>query len=680
MRKSGLVILPAFILLTVISCKQGGEDTSGVGVVVADMDTTVVPGNDFYQYACGGWISANPIPGDEVRWGTFPELGQRNKENLHKLIEEASAGANAKSGSPEQMVGDFYHSAMDTVTIEKLGASPIKADMDAIDQLSDNAQLLGYVASMHAKGEGVMFDFYAYQDPKNSEVVVPQVYQGGLSLPDRDYYLKNDDRYKNIRQEYLKYITNMFKLYGVDEATATKHAANIMRLETDLAKASMTRVETRDPNKTYNKVTIADLNKMTPSINWGTMLSNLGAKGGYDYLVLGQPLFMAELEKQLKTTSLDDWKTYLKWHTLSGSASLLSDAFVKESFHFNSQVMRGQKEMKLRWKRMTEMTDMMLGDALGQMYAAKYFPPDAKKKADEMVTNLMLVYRERLGRLDWMSAETKKKAQEKLDAIIRKIGYPDKWKTYDGLTVKKDAFYENVLAASRWEYNYMMNKIGKPVDKGEWFMSAPTVNAYYNPSVNEIVFPAGILQPPFFNAQADDAVNYGAIGAVIGHELTHGFDDQGRNFDAKGNLTNWWTSEDSAKFEAKAKVLVEQYNSFIVLDSLHVNGELTLGENIADLGGLTIAYEAFKRTDQGKGDKKIDGFTPDQRFFLGFSRIWAGSVTQEEQAQRLITDAHSPANYRVNGTLSNIPEFYSTFNVKQGDKLYRAETDRAKIW
>lgn len=680
MKKSILVVLPAFALLTVISCKQGEDAASGVGIVVKDMDTTVVPGNDFYQYACGGWISANPIPGDEVRWGTFPELAQRNKENLHKIISEAAAITNARAGSAEQMVGDFYSSAMDTVLIEKLGSSPVKADMDAIDQLTDKTQLLNYVASMHTKGEGVMFDFYAYQDPKNSEVVVPQVYQGGLSLPDRDYYLKDDERSKNIRQEYLKYIVNMFRLYGVDEATATKHAASIMRLETDLAKASMTRVETRDPNKTYNKVTVADLNKMTPSINWGTMLANLGAKSGFNYLVLGQPFFMAELEKQVKSTSLDDWKTYLKWHTLSGAASLLSDAFVKESFRFNSQVMMGQKEMKPRWKRMTEMTDMMLGDALGQMYAAKYFPPTAKSKADEMVSNLIVVYRERLGRLDWMSAETKKKAQEKLDAVIRKIGYPDKWKDYAGLVIKKDAFYENVVTGSRWEYNYMMNKIGKPVDKGEWFMSAPTVNAYYNPSVNEIVFPAGILQPPFFNAEADDAVNYGAIGAVIGHELTHGFDDQGRNFDAKGNLTNWWTSEDSAKFEAKAKVLIEQYNKFVVLDSLHVNGELTLGENIADLGGLAIAYEAFKRTEQGKGDKMIDGFTPDQRFFLGFSRIWAGSITPEAQAQRLITDPHSPANYRVNGTLSNLPEFYSTFNVKQGDKLYRAEAERAKIW
>jgi len=397
-------------------------------------------------------------------------------------------------------------------------------------------------------------------------------------------------------------------------------------------------------------------------------------------LVLGQPDFLKELEKQLKSSSLDDWKIYLKWNVLNNAGNILSDAFVMEDFRFNNQFMNGQKEIQPRWKRMVAMTDGMVGDALGQMYVAKYFPPEAKKKADELVSNLMAVYNDRIQKLDWMSDETKKKALEKLSTIQRKIGYPDKWKDYAGLSIDRSSFYQNILNAAKWNYEYMVKKVGQPVDRAEWGMTPPTVNAYYNPSLNEIVFPAGILQPPFFNAQADDAVNYGGIGAVIGHEITHGFDDEGRNYDAHGNLNSWWTSEDSAKFTAKAQRIVEQFNGYVVLDSLHVNGELTLGENIADLGGISISYEAFKRTPQGKGNEKIDGLTPDQRFFMGFATIWAGSIRPEMAAQRLITDPHSPAKYRVNGPLSNLQEFYSAFGLKEGDALYRPDSTRAKIW
>lgn len=662
------------------ACKDAQSGSTGKGIVLTDIDSTVKPGDNFFYFATGGWSKANPIPGDETRWGTFNELNQNNKENLRKILEEASAVKDAKIGTSQQLISDFYYSAMDTTTIEKLGATPLKADMDAIDAVKSVDELLAVVAAMHRNGDAPLFSFYAYQDPKNSEVVVPQIYQGGLSLPDRDYYLKDDERSKEIRAEYNKHIINMFKLYGADEATAAKYSQAVFAIEKDLASNSMTRVEQRDPFKTYNKVTIEDLNKLTPNINWLAMMNNIGAKTGFDYLVLGQPKFLTTINAKLQTTSLEDWKVYLKWHLLSGSASLLSNDFVMENFHFNNQVIRGQKEIKPRWKRMTDLSDNLLGDALGQLYVAKYFPPDAKKKAEVLVDNLMAAYKERLQKLDWMSDATKSKALEKLSTIIRKIGYPDKWKDYANLQISRETLYQNVKNASTWGFDFMLNKIGKPVDKTEWIMTPATVNAYYNPSVNEIVFPAGILQPPFFNAQADDAVNYGAIGMVIGHEVTHGFDDEGRNYDSKGNLNSWWTSEDSAKFVAKAKVVVEQYNAYTVLDSLHVNGELTLGENLADLGGLYIAYEAFKMTDQGRKEDKIDGFTPDQRFFLGFARVWAGSILPKEAANRILTDPHSPAQYRVNGPLSNMDAFYKAFGIKEGDKMFKPEAQRAKIW
>jgi putative endopeptidase len=669
----------AVISFAQTSCKSN-ENKKGVGINLADQDTTVKPSQDFFQFANGGWIKANTIPADQVRWGSFSILIEDNKKNLRQIAENASKKTDAKKGSPEQLLGDFYFSAMDTANIEKLGASPIKAEMEDIDKISDMKGVLSMVAKMQMWNASPMFNFGAGQDPKNSEVVVPQLYQGGLSLPDRDYYIKSDGRSQMIREEFLKHVNKMFQLYGMSEAEGKKYADVVMQIETALAKASMTRVEQRDPYKTYHKVTIADLDALTPSIKWADMMNAMEVKGKYDYLVLGQPDFMKELEHQVKTTSLNDWKIYLKWNMLNLAGNIMSNDFVMEDFHFNNQVMNGQKQIQDRWKRMIGLSDGFLGDALGQLYVSKYFPPDAKKKADELVSNLMAVYKERINHLDWMSDETKKKADEKLGTIMRKIGYPDKWKDYAGLDITRDSFFKNILNATAWNYDYMINKIGKPVDRTEWGMTPPTVNAYYNPSLNEIVFPAGILQPPFFDPKADDAVNYGAIGAVIGHEMTHGFDDEGRNYDSKGNLTNWWTSDDSSKFDAKAKMIVKQFSNYTVLDSLHVNGELTLGENIADLGGITIAYEAFKRTEEGKSNDKIDGYTPDQRFFLGFARIWANNIRPEAAAQRIVIDPHSPSQYRVNGPLSNLPEFYAAFGVKENDGMYRNDAERAKIW
>ena len=662
-----------------VSCSNS-EAKKGVGIDVANFDSTVAPSHDFFHFANGGWIKKNPIPADQIRWGSFSILNENNKKNLHQIVDDAAAKKDAAKGTPEQLVGDFYFSAMDTATIEKLGADPIRPEMENIDKLTDITSILHYTAMLQKWGASPMYGLYAGQDPKNSEVVVPQLYQGGLSLPDRDFYISKDARSENIRSEFLKHMVNMFKLYGMDEATSTKYANVVMRIETALAKASMTRVELRDPFKTYNKVTIADLNKLTPSIRWDVMMNDLEIKSGYDYLVLGQPEFMKELENQVKTNSVDDWKIYLKWNVLNLAGNVLSSDFVNEDFNFNNKILSGQKEIQSRWKRMIQMTDGTVGDALGQLYVAKYFPPDAKKKADELVSNLIAVYNERIDKLDWMSAETKVKAKEKLNAITRKIGYPDKWKDYAGLEITRNSFFKNLMNATAWDYNYAISQIGKPVDRTKWGMTPPTVNAYYNPSMNEIVFPAGILQPPFFNAQADDAVNYGGIGAVIGHELTHGFDDEGRNFDAKGNLNAWWTSEDSAKFVTRAQIIIDQFDGFTVLDTLHVNGHLTLGENIADLGGITIAYDAFKRTKQGQSKQLIDGMTPEQRFFLGFATIWAGDVRPETAAQRIITDPHSPGLYRVNGPLSNIEDFYKAFNVNEKDAMYRPDSLRAKIW
>ena len=680
MKNSLKLVAIALGCATVYTSCSSSEAKKGVGVDVANFDSTVAASNDFFHFANGGWIKKNPIPADQVRSGTFPNLIENNRKNLHQLVDEASAKTDSKKGSPEQLVGDMYFSAMDTVTIEKLGAEPIRPEMEKIDKLTDLNSILSYTALLQKWGASPMYGLYAGQDPKNGEVVVRQIYQGGLSLPDRDFYVNNDERSTKIRTEFLSHMISMFKLYGLDEATATKYANVVMRIETNLAKASMTRVEQRDPYKTYNKVTIADLNAMTPSLRWDEMMKNLDINGGYDYLVLGQPLFLKELENQLKSNSIDDWKIYLKWNLLNLAGNVLSNDFVNQDFYFNNKVLNGQKEIQSRWKRMVQITDGMVGDALGQLYVAKFFPPESKKKMDELVSNLIVVYNERIDKLDWMSAATKVKAKEKLNAITRKIGYPDKWKDYAGLDINRGSFFKNLMNATKWNYEYAISQIGKPVDRSQWGMTPPTVNAYYNPSLNEIVFPAGILQPPFFNAQADDAVNYGAIGAVIGHELTHGFDDEGRNFDAKGNLNAWWTSEDSAKFVTRAQVIIDQFDGFTVLDTLHVNGHLTLGENIADLGGVTIAYDAFKRTKQGQGKELIDGMTPDQRFFFGFATIWAGSMRPEAAAQRIITDPHSPGLYRVNGPLSNLEEFYKAFGVKEADKMYRPDSIRAKIW
>jgi putative endopeptidase len=644
----------------------------------ANMNTAVKPSEDFYEYANGAWLKTAKIPASESRWGSFNELQEFNQNALKAICEDASATPGAK-GTTRQKVGDFYAAGMDEAAIEKMGLAGVKPLLDRVMKIKTYKELLEEITNLYIDGDDPLWSLAIDQDDKNSTAVVPKFYQGGIHLPDRDYFLKDDERSKKIRKAYEEHAYNVFKLLGDNDVKAKANAGDVMRFETTLAKASMTRVEMRNPEKMYNKMTLADLEKVCPQMNWAEYMKKLGIENAY--VIVGQPEFLKEINTQLKNGTLDDWKTILRWNVIKSAIPYLNKAFVEEGFKF-AQNLTGQKEMQPRWKRVSNMTDGILGEALGQIYVEKHFKPEAKQRMMVMVENLSKTYEARIKNLDWMSATTKQKALQKLSTFIRKIGYTDKWKDYTPLSIDRSkSYFENVLAAKRFLFKDVASRVGKPVDKTRWGMTPSTVNAYYNPSMNEIVFPAGILQYPFFDNEADDAVNYGGIGAVIGHEMTHGFDDEGRQFDFEGNLKEWWTEEDSKKFDAKANLMVEQYNGYTVLDTVHVNGKLTLGENLADLGGVTLAYEAFKNySAQGKTNDRIDGFTPDQRFFLSWSQVWRNLMRDEAMAQRIVTDPHSPGRYRSNGPLSNFEPFYKAFDVKEGDKMWRAEKDRVKVW
>ncbi|WP_242928877.1 M13 family metallopeptidase [Pontibacter vulgaris] len=643
------------------------------------MDLSVKPGDDFYTYANGAWLRTNPVPAKETRWGSFNQLRDFNINAVKTILNESANNKNAAAGSVEKRVGDFYASAMDSAAIEKLGYTPIKADLARVGSVKDVNAILNEVATLRTTGTGSpMFGFYVGQDRKNVNNMVPQLSQGGTTLPDRDYYLKDDARSTKIQQAYKTYITTLFTLTGVPEATAKKNAETIFNLEKKLAAAQMSRVEMRDPYKTYNKFSVADFSKTTPNMDWKSLMAKMKVTG-QDTILVSAPKFFTELNGLLTSTPVADWQTYLQWNVLKSAAPYLSSDFVNANFAY-SQVLSGQKVQTPRWQRMSSLTDGTIGELLGQLYVAKHFKPEAKARMDEMIANLIKAYEIRIKGLDWMSAETKEKALAKLHAFRPKVGYPNKWETYQGLAISRNAFFENVRNSGEWGYNKMVSQLGKPVDRERWGMTPPTVNAYYSPVMNEIVFPAGILQFPFFDPNADDAVNYGGIGAVIGHEISHGFDDSGSQYDKDGTLRNWWTAEDLAKFKEKAKALQEQYDAYTVLDTIHVNGKLTLGENIGDLGGLNAAYEAFKMTKQGKSKKKIDGFTPDQRFFLSWAQVWRGNTLPETTAQLIVTDPHSPGEYRTIGAPVNMDAWYKAFNVKPGDKLYKKPEDRNKIW
>lgn len=645
----------------------------------ANMDLTVKPGDDFYQYASGTWIKNNPVPAKETRWGSFNALRDFNINAVKGLVEGAAADKSAPAGSVKRRVGDFYAAAMDSVTIEKLGYTPIKADLEKIKQIKDLQGILDHAAYLRTTGLAApMFSFYVGQDRKNVNKYMAQLGQGGTTLPDRDYYLKDDSRSVKIREAYDKYMTTLFTLTGNSPAEAKKKAATVMAIEKQLAEAQMARVEMRDPHKTYNKFTVADLSKTTPQLNWVTMLPKFKVTG-QDTVLVSSPKFFVSLDGMLKTVPVADWKTYLEWNVLKSSASNLSSPFVNASFAF-TQAQTGQKVQTPRWQRMSQLTDGTIGELLGQLYVAQYFKPDAKVRMTELIANLRKAFEIRINNLDWMSDVTKGKALEKLNAFVPKIGYPDKWKDYEGLTITRTTYLQNLRNAGAWGYNEMVTQLGKPVDRTRFGMTPPTVNAYYSPTMNEIVFPAGILQFPFFDPNADDAVNYGGIGAVIGHEMSHGFDDSGSQYDKDGNLRNWWTPEDKVKFEAKTKALGEQFDAYTVLDTIHVIGKLTMGENIGDLGGLNAAYTAFKMTKQGQSEDKIDGFTPDQRFFLSWAQVWRGNILDETAAQLIKTDPHSPGPYRTIGAPVNMDAWYKAFDVKPGDKLYKKPEDRIRMW
>ena len=674
----GLVCL-AVSAFTVIGGKKKAPENPPVKYIdPANMDLSVKPGDNFFEYANGNWIKNNPIPSKETRWGSFGVLNQENTDRLLKLLKEVSQ-TNHPDGSLEQRVGDLYASAMDTVSIERLGYDPIKPMLARIDKISDLSGVVNEVAFERTQGEGdPLFRFGVGPDDKHPNQNIANLNQGGTTLPDRDNYLKSSPRNTKIQDAYKQYIFNLFTFIGTAKTDATQNAATIFKIETALAQAQLSRVAMRDPLVTYNKFSVADFSKTTPHLNWVKLLAEMKVVG-QDTLLVGQPKFFKAADSLLDVTSVDDWKVYLKWNILKSSAGALSSNFVKANFDFSS-ALSGQKVQTPRNERMSRLVDGSLGELLGQLYVAKYFTPAAKQYMVNLVNNLKETLGERIKNLSWMSDETKARALKKLAAFTVKIGYPDKWETYNGLGISRNDYFINLKSIAKWRYNFGVSQINKPVDKKRWGMSPPTVNAYYNPVNNEIVFPAGILQFPFFDFGADDAVNYGGIGAVIGHEMTHGFDDEGRQYDADGTLRDWWTKDDADKFKTRTDKVVAQYNSFTILDTMHVNGRLTLGENLADLGGVNIAYAAFKKTKEGHSHAKINGFTPDQRFFLSWAQVWRSSQRPEAAAQRLLTDPHSPEQYRANAPLTNVDAWYTAFNVQPGDKMYKKPEDRIKVW
>ncbi|MEI8289704.1 MAG: M13 family metallopeptidase [Verrucomicrobiota bacterium] len=642
------------------------------------LDRSVSPSADFYEFACGRWRKENPVPSDKSRWGGFSQLAERNWFLIREILDD-TLRTPAASRSPRRQVADFYASAMDTNRIERLGLKPIQAGLKRIDRVGDVRSLFRLLAEFHDQGCGGLFAMGFGPDDKNSGIYAVDLWQGGLSLPDRDYYLK--DSFLEIRGKYRLHLEKMFSLLGEKPDDAAAHADIVATLETELAKAGRTRVELRDPNRNYNKFTHAGFVEQFSGLPWADYFAarNMAPP---EYEIVGQPEFFAALNRLVREYPLSDWKVYLRWHWLHANASFLPAAFERENFDFFGKTLSGQPEQEPRWKRAAHLVDGCIGEALGRLYVEKYFPAEARARMLELVANLKAVYRDRLVNVPWMAEATRSKALAKFDRFTHKIGHPEQFRDYSAIDIRPDDYLGNIRRAARFESRREIVRIGKAVDRSEWHMTPETVNAYFNGSQNEIVFPAGILQPPFFDLTLDDAVNYGGIGVVIGHEITHGYDDQGRKYDADGNLNDWWTEADGKAFEARSQKMVEEFNGFEVLPGLRVNGQLTLGENLADLGGVSIAYEALQRAlakDPAKR-KSIDGFTPEQRFFLSFAQIWRINV-RDVEARRLVTvDPHSPGKYRANGTLKNIPEFLSAFDIPPGSPMWLPPEQRTKIW
>jgi len=657
---------------------SGAADNPGSwGFDTANLDKTCKPCDDFYQFAMGGWMKANPIPPEYPSWGSFAQLADKNQQHLKQILEEA-ASTKAAPGSNEQKIGDFYSSCMDTSAIDAAGTKPIEPDLARIAEIKSVADLQAEAVRLQERGANALFRFSSNQDAKDSSQVIGSAFQGGLGLPEREYYLKDDDKSKQLRDSYGEHVRKMFELLGDPADKAAAEATAVLKIETALAGASMKNTDIRDPNKTYHKMVLAELKTLTPNFSWDAYFKSVGHPELREINV-GQPEFFKTLDAQLTATSLDDWKTYLRWHLVNGAAAGLSEKFVAEDFDFRGKTLTGAKEIQPRWKRCAQATDRALGEALGQVYVQKYFPPEAKARALEMVHNLIAALHDDLQTLPWMGPDTRAQATAKLEAFAVKIGYTDKWRDYSALKIDRRSYAENQIRATVFEFARRLDKIGKPVDRTEWGMTPPTVNAYNNSSMNEIVFPAGIMQPPFYDPKADDAVNYGGMGAVIGHEITHGFDDHGSQFDGKGNLKNWWSDEDLKNFKARAACVSDQFDSYVVDGDLHENGKLVLGESIADLGGLAISYAAYEKSLGGKPrppDK--DGFTAEQRFFLGWAQVWGANERLEFARLMANTNPHPLARFRANGPLSNLGIFAQAFGCKKGDAMVREQA--CKIW
>ncbi len=667
----GLFLLPAFLINVNASGGEKGFDTS-------NLNKSVSPRENFYEFAVGNWVKNNPIPPDQSQWGMFNVLNERNNELLRSIVEEVASNPNWEKGTAKQKIADFYVTAMDSARIEKYGYKPILPLFDQIDKIKNKNELIEAVAQFHKTGISPFFNFYVTSDAKKSDLMAAHIYQGGVGLPDVEYYTKDDERSKEIREKYLQHVAKMFALAG-EEKNANDFADKVMKIETALAKVSNTRLENRDPIKTYNKMTINALRKLAPSFDWDRYFGGLGVEN-LNIIIIRQPEFIKGMAALIDDVTLNDWKIYLKWNVINETAEALSTPFVMEKFEFEGKFLRGQQQIQPRWKRVINVMNRTLGQLLGQVYVEKAFPPESKAKARAIVDNILVSMKESIQNLAWMSDETKARALKKLSTFGVKIGYPDKWKDYSELEIKRDSYLKNLMRAWEWEIKDNLKKIGNPADKTEWSMNPQTVNAMYSPTRNDITFPAGILQPPFFDPNADDAINYGAMGAVIGHEITHGFDDQGRKYDENGNLNDWWTKEDNEKFQQRAQKLVDLYNGFVVIDTFKVNGALTLGENIADLGGLTISFNAFKKTEQFKKGEKIDDFTPAQRFFLGWAQVWATNIRPQALKLQVKTDVHSPAVQRVNGPLMTMPQFFEAYDVQPGDPMRIPDDKIVKIW
>jgi putative endopeptidase len=649
--------------------------------LVAHIDSTVKPGDDFFLYANGKWFKENPIPASEQSNGIWQLIQDTINAQIRTICETSAARTNEAKGSNKQKIGDFFFTGMDSAALNRKGIADLQNDLMMIDSIKDRVGIVKAAAYIHRVAGSPLFGFGVGQDDKISSKHAIFIAQGGLSLPDRNYYFDADAQAATIRQKFVEHVNNMFKIMGYDDARARLAADNLMKLETAIAKTSRKREDTRDPLKNYNKISFQQLTKSTHNINWNVFTSGVGLHD-VDTVVVGQPEFLTAMNGYLKSFPVDDWKNYLKFHLVRGLARYLDDKTYLESFHFYSTVLRGIQEPKPRWKRVVEQTDHSLGELIGQVYVSEYLPKGSKQKLLEIGKAIKDVYAERIKELDWMSEVTKLKALNKLNTIVMKVGYPDTWKDLSGMEIHRTSFVRNVMNANQWEFNYMIAKYGKPVDRSEWDMEPQTYNAYYNPSNNEIVVPGcNIILPGYEHTLADDALLYSVIGgSTFGHEITHGFDDQGSKYNEQGNLENWWTSDDSVKFFTKTKMIVQQFNTYVAVDSLHINGELTQGENIADLGGIMMGYEAFKKTDQYRNYTPIAGLNPDQRFFLGYAFAWMVDERPEAISNQVRSNEHSPAKFRVIGPLANMPEFYEAFGIKEGDVMWRADSARVKIW